>query len=81
MARSWGTSDGFEERISALNAALSGIVSVEPIQEDGTVGKLSSPCVYCWQSGPVDGPPEARHAHDCEWIEARTVLDLVRHQV
>jgi|HubBroStandDraft_1064217.scaffolds.fasta_scaffold119724_2 hypothetical protein len=58
-----------------LTAALRGIVSVEPIPEDGTIGELSSPCVYCWRSGPMKGAPEGRHAPDCEWIEARAALN------
>ncbi len=58
-----------------LNATLNEIVAEEPIQEDGTTGELSSPCVYCWQSGPLDGPTEGRHASDCEWIEARAASD------
>lgn len=63
-----------EAKMRRIVAALNGIVSVEPGQDDDMAGDLSAPCLYCWQSGPLEGPPENRHAKDCEWIEARAAL-------
>lgn len=68
-------SAGRRAQIDRLIDGLRGVATVEPGREAVEVGVRSSPCVYCWESGPLAGEPETRHAKDCEWIAVRRAFD------
>jgi hypothetical protein len=66
----WQMYEGALARIAELEAALRGVVAVEPIYSTGPVDNR-----YCFYSCDWDEYTREVHSPDCPWLVAKGLLD------